>query len=341
MLEKADIKTPPIITVFMPAYNAGKYIKESISSILNQTYTHFELLIINDGSTDNTLEIISGFNDQRIRVINNAQNMGLLYTRNLALIEVNTEFIAIMDSDDVAMPERLAIQLKELSDNSNIALIGSQASMIDENGKIIQEKMYPVIDEELLKVSIPFYNSFVHSSVMIRSNILRDLGGYKEDYAEDYDLFLRAATQYRIKNLPDILIHYRNHVSGISKEQVNQMDGNIEKIKATYLSLLQLSFEKKHQKMLTPPFIWDNIKIDEYKDFYIQLFNRITDSNKRSLSVQKFIFEKWYDVIMKNGGKETLILFFTKPFFNWRYSTVKQLRRAFKNSIKNILKKQK
>ncbi|ULT22456.1 glycosyltransferase [Sphingobacterium sp. E70] len=232
----------------MPAYNAGKYIKESISSILNQTYTHFELLIINDGSTDNTLEIISGFSDQRIRVINNAQNMGLLYTRNLALIEVNTEFIAIMDSDDVAMPERLAIQLKELYDNPNIALIGSQASMIDENGKIIQEKMYPVIDEELLKASIPFYNAFVHSSVMIRSNVLRDLGGYKEDYAEDYDLFLRAATQYRIKNLPDILIHYRNHVSGISKEQVDQMDGNIEKIKAKYLSLLQLPSEKNTRK---------------------------------------------------------------------------------------------
>ncbi|ULT22455.1 hypothetical protein KUH03_23960 [Sphingobacterium sp. E70] len=91
--------------------------------------------------------------------------------------------------------------------------------------------------------------------------------------------------------------------------------------------------------MLTPPFIWDNIEINEYKKFYIQLFDRITDSNKRPLSVQKFIFEKWHDVIMKNGGKDTLILFFTKPFFNWSYSTVKQLRRAFKNSIKNILEK--
>jgi len=326
----------PTVTVLMAAYNSERYISQAIQSILNQTYTNFELLIIDDGSTDGTLEQINAFDDARIILLQNKINKGVVYTRNRAIKEANGKFIAIMDSDDLATVDRLETLLNKFNENHELALIGSHANVIDTNGTPTGQQIKVETNPELLKYRLFFGNSFAHSSVMMRTDVFKEFGGYRLPLAEDYDLFLRISIKYPVLNLDKVLLLYREHPMGISKKYAVELDNQLMPIKEHILYHLNLPTEIKYQKMLTPPFIWDDIDIKDYKQFYIILFNHIGATKKTTLEVQKFIFEKWYEVIIKKAGKQTLALFFTTPFFGWEYITVKQLRRAFKNTVKNL-----
>ncbi|RKE49212.1 glycosyltransferase family 2 protein [Sphingobacterium detergens] len=328
----------PTVTVLMAAYNSERYISQAIKSILNQTYANFELLIIDDGSTDGTIEQINTFDDNRIKLLQNENNQGVVYTRNRAIEEAIGEFIAIMDSDDIATPNRLEILLNKFNKQPQLALIGSHASIIDSNGHLTGQQIKVETDPQLLRYRLFFGNSFAHSSVMIRTSVFREFGGYRLPLAEDYDLFLRISTKYPVLNLDEALLLYREHPMGISKKFAVELDNQLILIKEHILFHLNLPSDKKYQKILTPPFIWNNIDIKDYKEFYTTLFNHIGAAEKPTLEVQKFIFEKWYEVIIKKAGKQTFVLFFTSPFFGWKYITAKQLRRALKNTVKNLFK---
>lgn len=335
------ISSSPRVTVLMTAFNTEKYISEAIQSILNQSYTQFELLIINDASTDNTLREIEKFTDNRISVLNNTTNKGVVISRNRALTEARGEFIAIMDSDDIAVPNRLASLVNKFDENPHLALIGTHARIIDSDGNLTGATYNVETNPQLLPILLFFGNSFAHSSVMMKSNVFREFGGYRIPLSEDYDLFFRISTKYSVLNIDEYFLLYREHPQGISKKYAVELENQIMPIKGNILKILGLPSALKYQKMLTSPFEWPDIKIKDYKNFYIQLFDRVIPATERSIEVKKFIFEKWYDVIMKNGGRNTVILFFSKPFFSWGHITFKQFRRAFKRSIKNILKKQK
>lgn len=330
----------PLVTVLMTAFNTEKYISEAIQSILNQSYTQFELLIINDASTDNTLIEIEKFQDKRIRILTNTTNKGVVISRNRALEEAKGEFIAIMDSDDIAAPNRLTAMVNKFNENPHLALIGSHARIIDPEGNPTGDSYKVETNPDLLPIRLFFGNSFAHSSVMLKSEIFREFGGYRIPLSEDYDLFFRISTKYPVLNLDEYFLFYREHPQGISKKYATELENQIMLIKGNILQTLGLPSEIKHQKMLNYPLEFSGITIKDYKDFYIRLFDHVIPANKRSFEVNKFMFEKWYDVIIGNGGKNTFVLFFTKPFFNWKYITFKQLRRAFKHSLKNILQKQ-
>src|SRR5690554_1467307 len=126
----------PKITVFMAAYNAEAFIAEAISSILNQSFEDFELLVVNDGSIDKTVDVVHSFADPRIRLIHNEKNNGLVYTRNSALDEARGEYIAVLDSDDIAVPERLQLQYDYMIQYPKIALCGGHAALIDAQGQL-------------------------------------------------------------------------------------------------------------------------------------------------------------------------------------------------------------
>ena len=125
----------PAITVFMPVYNAEKYLKEAIDSILNQTFQNFELFIIDDGSTDESVKIIEGYTDWRIRLIHNYGNKGLPYTRNRGLNLARGKYLAIMDADDVSVKNRLEIQYNIMEKRSNLAVISSGKELLSNDGK--------------------------------------------------------------------------------------------------------------------------------------------------------------------------------------------------------------
>lgn len=204
----------PKISVIMAVYNEEKFLKESIDSILNQTFNDFELIIINDCSTDSSLKIMKSHQDKRIRIINNNKNVGFLNSRNKALKIARGKYIAILDGDDVSLPERFKIQFNYLEMNPNIFLVGSSAIFINEKGiEISRFRKYN--DYELLAWRMPVSCGILSPSVMFRNEgyvYNQGFGG-----AGDYDLYLRMLSdRKRLTNLPDFLVKYRVHGGSMS-----------------------------------------------------------------------------------------------------------------------------
>lgn len=215
----------PKISVIMSVYNGQKYLKEAIESILNQTFKDFEFLIINDGSTDKTPEILEKYKrqDRRIKIINNAKNIGLTKSLNKGINIARGEYIARMDADDISLPERLEKQINFLDSHSEIGLLGAAYFEINEKGEIIGKKIFPVSDQELRKRLIRF-NPFFHASIMIRKKILNEVGGYNEEIkrAQDYELWFRIAKKTKIANLPEPLMKRRYTKENISVKNENE-----------------------------------------------------------------------------------------------------------------------
>jgi glycosyltransferase involved in cell wall biosynthesis len=211
-----DILPTPMVTVLMPVYNAGGYLAPAIESILQQTFRDFELLIVNDASTDGSQEVLRSFSDKRIRVLENKNNLGLAHSLNRGLEVATGEFIARQDADDLSHPERLESQVQFLKAHQDIALVGTQAIIIDESGRYKRVLLDRPHEHIAIKWDLLFDNSFVHTSVMFRKSIVRDnLGGYDPSYGacEDYDLWSRIADVGRVANLSRHLVSHRMHSS--------------------------------------------------------------------------------------------------------------------------------
>jgi glycosyltransferase involved in cell wall biosynthesis len=198
----------------MPVYNARRYIGPAIESILRQTFQDFELLILNDASTDGSREIVSSFSDARIRVLDNEMNLGLAKTLNRGLQSAQGELIARQDADDLSHHERLERQVAFLLKHPEIALVGTQAIIIDESGNYKRILLDRPHDHIAIRWDLLFDNSFVHTSVMFRTAIVRDeLGGYDPSYVacEDYELWSRVTEACTVANLPSHLVSHRLH----------------------------------------------------------------------------------------------------------------------------------
>lgn len=197
------------VSVIMAVYNASEFLDVAISSVLNQTYPHFEFILINDHSIDRSAEIIKKYADQDERVvfIDNPKNLGRALTRNIGLDKARGEFIAILDADDVAMPDRLEKQVKFLDQNPDVFLIGSGAVRIDEKGNKIGIHS-PITDPDRVGERLEQRNCIYHSTVMYRRTDIR----YREKFpfSQDYDFYLQLlAAGKKLTNIPDQLIQYR------------------------------------------------------------------------------------------------------------------------------------
>lgn len=199
----------PKISVVMSVYDGEKYLREAIDSILNQTFTDFEFIIVNDGSTDSSLEIIQSYHDDRIRAINNKINIGLTKSLNNAIREARGEYIARQDADDISLPNRFEEQIKYLAEHPEVALLGTGIYMIDNGGKILGKRIALANPSKSLLKS----NQFNHGSTMFRREVIAELGGYNElfTYGQDYELWLRMATCHEVKNLRQVLYKLRFH----------------------------------------------------------------------------------------------------------------------------------
>lgn len=201
----------PKVTVLMAVYNGEHYLRETIDSILAQTFQDFEFLIVNDGSADSTQEIIQSYDDSRIRLVNNERNIGLTRSLNKGLELAKGEFIARQDADDVSQPERLAKQVAFLETHPEVALLGTGYQEIDAQGNLIGEGNLPCTCTQI-RWDLLFYSPFIHSAVMWRKNyVLEQVGFYNESYsyAQDYDLWCRIARTLQVANLSESLVKYR------------------------------------------------------------------------------------------------------------------------------------
>jgi GT2 family glycosyltransferase len=209
----------------MSVYNGMPYLEEAVKSIINQTYKDFEFIIVNDASTDGTLKYLKSLKDKRIKIINNPKNLGLAASLNKVLLVTNGKYIARMDADDISLPNRLVIQLKYLEEHPPIALCGCWVDLINKEGKVIGEKKYPTSDSQI-KNALKWYQPIVHPTFLARSKFYRQLGGYNEnfDYAEDYELLVRAIKKYKLANIPQKLLLWRLADDRRSRKSMKKVD---------------------------------------------------------------------------------------------------------------------
>ncbi len=205
----------PLISVILPVFNAESYISESVSSILSQTFNDFELIIINDGSTDNSESIILSFNDERIKYYRNDKNRGLIYTLNRGLKLSKGKYIARMDADDICNPNRFEEQISFLQNHIDIGVVGSEAIIFQGEYKDCPKNKCgyfhkPKTDKEI-KAKLFVDNPIIHPTVLIRKEILEKTNGYNSNFyqVEDLALWIELSKNTKFYNIPNPLINYR------------------------------------------------------------------------------------------------------------------------------------
>lgn len=217
------------LSVLLPVYNAETYVARAVESILQQTYGDFEFIIIDDGSSDSSLEILQGFAqaDKRIKLVSR-ENQGLVETLNEGLGLIHTPYIARMDADDIAMPTRFEKQMRYLDEHQDCLLLGTRVIIIDSDGDEICEMGDYFTHEDIDQGLMSRKGQLIyHPSVIMRMSAVNQLGGYRQNYpqVEDLDLFLRISELGKIENLPEPLLKYREHsakVGFVHQEKQNR-----------------------------------------------------------------------------------------------------------------------
>lgn len=273
-----------LVSVLMPVYNSQKYLKESIESILNQTYKNIEFIIVNDGSTDKSLDIIKSFSDKRIKIIDRKENRGIIFSLNEGIEKCSGKYIVRMDSDDISLNQRIEKQVLYMEKNRNIDASGTGIRIIGSR-KILKLP----IDYNELKVKSLFSTPLFHPTVIIKSEILKKVKyplnceGY-----EDYMLWKMLISKgYIISNLSEKLVYYRINNNGITQ--------NFQKIKEKIWSMYPL-YEKNLKE------IYEEELTQEMIELFLILNNTNLISSDKKLN-NKELKEKMYKLICQIAEK--------------------------------------
>src|SRR5215469_11490611 len=215
----------PRVSVVIGAYNGERFLRPAIESILNQTFRDFELIVIDDCSTDNSPQILREFTDERMRLIRNERNLGIAGTTNKGIAAARGEYIALQDHDDLSWPTRFECQVAFLDSHPQAGMVGSSCNVIDEEGKLVPH--WPVEYENIhLRWAILWRCPFFHTSVVLRRSSIQEVGGYSSDpqyrFSEDYEFMSRVAVRYAVANLPQLLACWRVHIASASHSYVKQ-----------------------------------------------------------------------------------------------------------------------
>lgn len=293
-IKKLPMEGPPV-SVVMPVYNVENYIKESIDSILSQTYPNLEFIIINDGSIDNTASIIKSIRDNRIIFIDHSEKKGNYARRNEGCKLAKGKYICVMDGDDVAMPERIEKQI-EIMENDSLLLAHGTAFVFSNGNTCHKPYSY-----NLIKVMLLFNNVFLHPSLIIRKEVMESIGFYNEKYlyASDYDLICKIALKGKVINIPDVFMKYRVHEKQISSaHHVKQ---------AEYASQIRLDYLKKCGFRLSTEekglFTLIMIKSDVIKKQNIDIYLVIKSLKEQNLKLKYFdmnIFNLFWEHMIKD-----------------------------------------
>jgi glycosyltransferase involved in cell wall biosynthesis len=231
--EKQKNANLPTVSILMLTYNRADYIGTAIKSVLAQTYQNFELIILDDGSTDETAGIVASFKDPRIQYHADTVNRGLIYRRAESLTYATGTYVAILDSDDIwTSNDKLATQVTFLEANPDCAVVGTQITLIDSTGVTFGSNSYALTDTAIRNVILT-RNQFAHSSVLIRQSLLAKTDGYRPlPAAEDLDLFLQLGQYGTLANLPDTMFAYRVHNKGESAHKAKVLRSVLQVIKS-------------------------------------------------------------------------------------------------------------
>lgn len=230
----------PTVSIIMSVFNGQDYLKECIDSILDQTYRDFEFIIINDGSDDQTSEIVKEYHDSRIRAFNQ-ENLGLTKSLNKAISFSLGNYVARIDADEIAMPNRLAAQVEFLDSNPDIGLVGSFYLNTNSSGQLLHKIETPVWDKDIRK-ALQKANVIGHGSVMIRKEVFNNVGLYNEafKYVQDFELWGRVCKSYKMHNLPEYLLKRRITDKSLSSDRSIMKERSLCSLKAHISTLKNL-----------------------------------------------------------------------------------------------------
>ena len=318
----------PLLTVVIPVYNGEKYLRKAIDSVLNQTFTDFELLIINDASVDQSLEIISSYTDKRLRILNNPENKGIPYNRNMGLQEAKGKFLCWTDCDDVNFPSRFEKQLNFLRSNPDFGGCGTWLSRFKDAQTyyIIKALMEP----EEIKAALLFKPATIpNATAMLRlSEIRKHNLWYNENLpiGEDYDFIFRCSRHFKFTNIQEVLYKYRDSETSImkrfdvlEKETLKIFRMVITKILED-LELVATESEFSSHLMLSSGQIFDS-----YEDFKSSYFwmKKIDSANAKkkiyeTKSLKKIFSERFFFITKKASkfGFKTLIFYIRESWAN-------------------------
>jgi glycosyltransferase involved in cell wall biosynthesis len=287
------VKLNPLVTILMPVFNGEKYLTESIESIFNQNYHNYELLLIDDFSKDQSIQLIESFDDKRIKIIKNTMNIGQAATMNIGIAEAKGDIIFRLDQDDISTPDRLQVQMEIMNNHDNI-IVGTWAQVINEFSKIIGYVEHPIENKAIVD-SLAINCPLTHSSICMTKKDLIELKGYDVKYsmAMDWDLWIRAAKKnIKFLNIPDYLVKLRTHPNQSSEINISQL--NFEKLKL--IKNTENIVISQHNRNVRP--VWE---------FYLETIN-----TPKRINVFLYI----YKIIKNFTNYKFLIYSFTLIFYH-------------------------
>ena len=306
----------PLVSVVMPVYNAEKYLQAALDSILHQTYSNLDIIIINDGSTDRSKEIILNIKDARLRYFENPVNWGIVKTRNRALDEAKGDYIAVLDSDDIALPERIAVQVDFLEKNPDYGMCGSYFKTINGNDKILKKARFPANDRDA-RSYLMLRNCFCHSTVMMRSGIAKEIKYNKEfEIVEDFMLWNQISQKSKIINLPVFTTYYRVHGNNISTTKRAHMFKLVNIINSQVLDDLKIKYSTEeleiHSNSLisNSNFFREKGKLEKLENWIFRYLSEIKKNDLYNEVISFRVFAKRWIVLCNNSGNRN------KMFFN-------------------------
>ena len=314
----------PTISVVMAVYNAQPYLAKAVESIIGQTFQDFELIIIDDGSTDGSTEDLQRYaaTNNRIRLFVR-ENRGLTKSLNEGLKLVRGQYVARHDADDFSAPDRFQIQVDFLNKNESVSVVGSYAALIDDNGKEIGILKPPCRSADV-KEGLRKGNCFCHGSIMAKTSDLIEVGGYREyfEFTQDFDLWLRISKKYNMFNIDKILYYNRRSKKTISRK-------NLSRQFYYHLLAIELYNERRNYGM-------DSLEINSINDPYILLTKKYNFEKKY---INKLKSERYFKIIaetIKNNRFECLKYAFFAIKNNFSIFNIKRLMRVFCSKNENI-----
>ncbi len=297
----------PFLSIVMPVYNAEKFIHKAITSLLDQTFRDFELIVVDDGSTDKSLDVVTSFNDARIRILTNEQNRGIVFSRNRGNAAAKGRYIAPFDADDIARKDKFEKQIIFLEKQPEFGMIGSWALLMDEQDNLLKKKWKVDAPPESIPAIQLFRNYFIQSAVVMRREAIPP-GNYTEgfDAVEDYKMWFEISRKYKVWNYPDYLLKYRLHAESITQRQISEMNARDVKVYDFIFNALGMNLNEQQKALLL--IIKGNEKINDTRQLgQIQhLLMHILRQNNISCVFErreliKVLYNRWLKSCYKAG----------------------------------------
>ena len=309
----------------MPVFNGGEFLQESIDSILKQTFKDFEFLIGDDGSTDNTQQILQSQKDPRIKLFRNHKNLGIAETLNILIDSSKGEYIARQDCDDISLPLRFRKQVTFLEKNSEIGLCGTFVKFF---GHKKMRLLRPIHDDEI-KAFMLIGNPITHPTVMLRRSVLEKLEFSRYDQskfpAEDYAFWFEFSRKTKLANLPEILLKYRWHKKNISTTQDKDQIRKCDQIRTNVFSKTlshNLSDEETHliNTLYNPNF--QNLKeLTAFESLLLKVIEKNRNTNYyNDHALKKYLFYLWMSACFNTAQislNQKVNLLYTSDLFNF------------------------